>query len=164
MKMLLKFLTLFMLVSFAATPAYAYAETASATQFSDTALVALTNADRAANGASPVIENPLLSKAAQEKADDMVANDYFAHYAPNGTSPWHWFTAVGYYYMHAGENLAMNFDDPVGLEAAWMASPAHRANIVKGVYTQVGIGIAHGVYEGKPVVFVVELFATPAKN
>ena len=28
------------------------------------------------------------------------------------------------------------------MEAAWMASPPHRANIMNGAFTQVGVGIA----------------------
>ncbi len=91
----------------------------------------------------------------------MVAGSYFAHYSPSGVSPWHWFTAAGYAYTHAGEDLALNFTNSETLEAAWMASPTHRANILKSVYTETGVGVAHGTYLGSPAVFIVELFATP---
>src|SRR6266481_8288367 len=68
-----------------------------------------TNQSRVANNLQPLKENALLAAAAQEKANDMVANSYFAHTSPAGITPWHWFDAVGYSYEFAGENLAANF-------------------------------------------------------
>ena len=126
-------------------------------------LVALANADRAAQGVGALTESALLNVAAQKKADDMARQGYFAHTAPDGTAPWKWFTSVGYYFTRAGENLAMNFEDPQKLESAWMASPTHRANILKATYTHLGVGVARGTYLGRPVTFVVQFFATPAK-
>jgi uncharacterized protein YkwD len=155
----------FLLLGFLVTPSalvHAQATPPTSSQSFEETLVALTNDDRVGQGVPQLTENALLSTAAQEKADDMAEKGYFSHYSPLGTSPWYWFTAVGYYYTHAGENLAINFDTPTSVEAAWMASPTHRANIVRNLYTQVGIGIAHGMYLGKPTTFIVELFATPA--
>jgi hypothetical protein len=43
-----------------------------------------------------------------------------------------------------------------------MNSPAHRANIVKPQYTEIGIGVASGIYQGRPATFVVQFFGTPA--
>ena len=113
---------------------------------------------------SILILSSLLSAAAQKKANDMALDGYFAHVSPSGKTPWYWYTSVGYYYVRAGENLAMNFDTPKELEMAWMASPTHRAIVIRKPYTQVGIGIAHGTYLGKPATFIVEFFATPIKN
>ena len=56
----------------------------------------------------------------------------------------------------------MNFNDPVVLQKAWMDSPTHRANIVRAIYTEVGVGIAHGMYRGAQTTFVVQFFAAPA--
>ena len=151
---------------FTIAPALAGAQTSSLQSVSSfqKTLVALTNGDRLSQGDAAVIENSTLSAAAQAKADDMAAKGYFAHYSPLGVSPWYWFTSAGYLYTHAGENLAINFDSPADVESAWMVSPAHRANILRGLYTQVGIGVAHGTYQGKPATFIVELFATPASS
>lgn len=126
------------------------------------ALIALTNQDRAAHGVPQVTESPLLSAAAQAAAEDMAAKGYFAHVSPLGRTPWTWLDQVGYYYIYAGENLAVNFTDSENVQAAWMASPTHRANIVKPQYTEVGFGTATGNYEGRETTFVVEFFATPA--
>jgi len=127
-------------------------------------LTALTNDDRAKNGVGTLIEEPLLTVAAQKKAADMAEKGYFAHVAPDGTTPWHWLDLVGYNYSYAGENLAVNFTESKDVEEAWMKSPTHRANIVKSEFTRIGIGTAQGVYEGKDVTFVVQFFATPASG
>ncbi|HVO28822.1 MAG TPA: CAP domain-containing protein [Candidatus Paceibacterota bacterium] len=126
------------------------------------ALVDETNASRAANDVPPLQESPLLDAAAQEKADDMVANGYFAHTSPSGLSPWYWFEQVGYGFTYAGENLAVNFSDSQDVTDAWMNSPEHRANILDADFTQIGMAAATGTYEGHPAVYVVELFGTPA--
>lgn len=123
------------------------------------ALTEMTNSDRTASGHAALTPDPLLSQAAQKKADDMAAKGYFAHVSPDGKTPWYWLDAVGYKYTYAGENLAINFTDSVDVEAAWMNSPEHHANIVKPEYTRIGIGTAQGLYEGKETTFVVELFA-----
>ncbi len=123
------------------------------------ALLGLTNADREDNGVAPLVNDPLLAKAAQLKANDMAAKGYFAHTSPEGKSPWYWLDQVGYEYTYAGENLAVNFDDSSEVEEAWMNSPTHRANIVKPQYTRVGYAVAKGIYKGEETVFVVQEFA-----
>ena len=166
MKMRLKVFIMLCACFFTITPALADAQTSSlpsAASFQET-LVTLTNSDRLSRGDGGVTESPTLSAAAQAKANDMAVEGYFSHYSPLGVSPWYWFTEAGYHYTHAGENLAINFDSPADVESAWMASPAHRGNILKGLYTEMGIAVAHGTYQGKPATFIVELFATPASS
>ena len=125
-------------------------------------LTTLTNEERALNDAPPLKENTLLDQAAQMKAEDMATKGYFAHTSPEGKSPWYWFTQVGYHYSAAGENLAVNFFESEDVAQAWMNSPSHRANIVKKDYTEIGIGVARGQYEGRDSVFVAQLFGKPA--
>jgi hypothetical protein len=124
-------------------------------------LTVMTNSDRESLGIPPLKTNALLTKAAQLKADDMAAKGYFAHQDPQGKSPWHWFEQVGYEYSYAGENLAVDFSESGAVENAWMNSPLHRANIIKSNFTNVGIGVARGMYQGRETVFVVQFFATP---
>jgi len=124
-------------------------------------VIALTNDERTENDLGVLTENPTLDKAAQAKANDMAAKGYFSHTGPDGQPPWHWFVEAGYDYHYAGENLAVRFDDSKQVVDAWMASPTHRANIVKPVYTQIGIGVADGMYQGLPATFVVQFFGTP---
>lgn len=124
----------------------------------------LTNEDRRVNGLALVETDTLLTRAAQMKAQDMAEKGYFAHIAPDGKTPWYWLDRVQYPYSYAGENLAIDFVDSQDVEDAWMASPTHRANIVKREYMHIGVGVARGMYEGVETTFVVQFFATPRKG
>lgn len=125
------------------------------------AVADLTNEQRTDNGLQALEVSPLLTQAAQDKASDMAAKGYFSHVSPSGQLPWYWFQQAGYNYEFAGENLAINFTDSSDVVTAWMNSPMHRANILKQQYTQIGIGIAEGMYQGEETTFVVEFFGTP---
>ena len=124
-------------------------------------LVELANGDRASNLLSALTVDAKLTAAAQAKANDMAAKSYFAHVSPDGKDPWYWFKEAGYSFAHAGENLAVDFSDSEDVEKAWMNSPAHRENILDGKYTQIGIAIAEGTYQGRKTIFVVQEFGTP---
>lgn len=127
-------------------------------------VVQLTNEERSDIAREPLRRSQILDAAAQMKAEHMARNQYFSHYAPDGTSPWYWFDRAGYVYAHAGENLAVHFTDSDEVVKAWMKSPTHRANIVNGVYTEIGVGTAKGTFDGYNTVFVVQLFGTPAQT
>jgi hypothetical protein len=124
-------------------------------------LFAHTNEARVAAGGEILTESLVLDAAAARKAADMAQKGYFAHVGPDGKVPWQWLAEAGYDYRSAGENLAVRFVDSKDVVDAWMRSPSHRANIVKGVYTEMGIGVAAGTYKGGPAVFVVQYFGTP---
>lgn len=126
-------------------------------------IVELTNEERDDDALGSLRRSATLDEAARLKAEDMAAKGYFAHYAPDGTSPWYWFDEAGYAFIHAGENLAVHFTDSDEVVEAWMDSPGHRANIMNGNYTEIGVGTAEGEYNGYPTVFVVQLFGTPAE-
>lgn len=121
-----------------------------------------TNQQRTDGALTALHENSLLDAAAQLKAEDMAKHQYFAHFSPAGISPWYWFNLVGYRYVHAGENLAINFTDSSAIVTAWMNSPEHRANIMSGAYTDIGVGTAEGTYQGYATVYVVQLFGSRA--
>lgn len=125
-------------------------------------VVEQTNRERQTDQLSGLRRNEQLDRAATLKATHMATQGYFAHYSPDGTSPWHWFDEVGYTYAHAGENLAVHFKDSRALVKAWMDSPTHRANIMNGVYQEIGVGTAEGEFQGHKTIFVVQLFGTPA--
>ncbi len=124
-------------------------------------LTTLTNEERAHINDAPLVTNNLLTKAAELKANDMATRGYFAHTSPDGKTPWYWLDQVGYNYNSAGENLAVNFFESNDVAQAWMNSPSHRENILKGEYKEIGIGVASGVYEGRNTVFVAQFFGTP---
>ncbi|MCA9369548.1 MAG: hypothetical protein H6774_04100 [Pseudomonadales bacterium] len=120
-----------------------------------------TNQERQNRGLEALVENTLLSQAAQHKAADMLEKQYWAHTTPSGEEPWAFIDEVGYSYQLAGENLARDFDTTPRMVEAWMRSPTHRANIVHPRYTQTGIGLATGMLDGVQTTVVVQLFALP---
>ncbi len=126
-------------------------------------IVERTNDERGDGQLGTLTRSDVLDAAAQLKANDMAKYSYFAHYSPTGVSPWHWFDETGYNYIHAGENLAVHFTDSDEVVKAWMNSPSHKANIMNGNYTEIGVGTAKGEYKGFPTIFVVQLFGTPAQ-
>lgn len=123
----------------------------------------LANEERLEQNLPALSISEALNRAAGMKAQDMAAKSYFAHTSPEGKTPWHWLEQVGYEYQYAGENLAINFRDSKDVVEAWMKSPTHRANVVKGNYTEVGTGIAIGFYKGREAIFVAQIYANPVK-
>jgi hypothetical protein len=120
-----------------------------ATDLSITALLQETNNQRTSNGLGTLTLHDKLNAAAQAKANDMAARDYWAHNTPDGATPWTFFDAAGYNYKSAGENLAYGFDSSAATVTAWMNSPEHRANILNNTYVDVGFGVANNPnYQG----------------
>jgi hypothetical protein len=68
---------------------------------------------------------------------------------------------AGYEYQVAGENLARDFGTTPDMMEAWMASPTHRANIVNPKYTEIGIAVIDGVFQGYETTLVVQMFGKP---
>jgi uncharacterized protein YkwD len=100
------------------------------TDFSRTTLLTETNLTREDNAAIPLKLNPELTAAAQAKANDLVSRDYWAHTAPDGTTPSTLVASAGYPYQAAGENLAYGFGSASDIIKAWMNSPEHRRNLL----------------------------------
>src|SRR4030042_3230928 len=99
--------------------------------------------------------NEKLTQAAQLKAEDMIKRNYFSHTGPEGETPWTWLDQAGYNYAIAGENLAMDVNDPKVLLKAWLDSPAHAKNILNSHFADIGIGIAKGEINGRATIVVV---------
>lgn len=121
-------------------------------------LVGFTNQKRQEQGTPPVVLNKELSDAAAAKANDMFAKDYWAHNAPDGTTPWVFIQNAGYSYIYAGENLAKDFADSKGVVNAWMTSPSHRDNMLSHRYDEVGFAVVNGSLNGQETTLVVQMF------
>jgi len=120
-----------------------------------------TNNFRLSNNEQTLSVSDLLTKAAQMKADDMAAKGYFSHTGPLGEQPWVWFDVVGYKYSYAGENLAVDYTESADVTEGWINSAKHKANLLNKNFTEIGIGVSKGVYEGHNTTFVVQFFAKP---
>jgi len=113
-------------------------------------LYSLHNSNRTANGIGGLSVNSQLATSATNKAQAMLSSNCWDHYCPPGTSPWTFILGVGYEYIYAGENLGEGFTNSNTLMNAWMNSASHRANVLNGNFTEIGIGFAHGAFQGNP--------------
>jgi hypothetical protein len=123
-------------------------------------LLILTNQQRQNSGLSALTDNSQLDQAAANKAVDMFAKDYWAHNAPDGTTPWTFIKGAGYNYVYAGENLARGFNNASDVITAWMNSPEHRQNVLSPNYQNVGFAVATGKLSGEDTVLVVEMLGS----
>lgn len=123
-------------------------------------LIELTNLEREKFGLSPVTENSALDAAAALKAQNMFEENYWAHFAPSGKTPWDFILGSGYKFTYAGENLAKNFYHSDDVVSAWMKSPTHRDNLLNPRYQDIGIAVVEGVLNGQKTMLVVQEFGT----
>lgn len=131
-----------------------------ATNISTQELLNLTNQERIQAGVAPLIMNGELSTAAQQKADYMFAHNFWAHIAPDGTTPWYFIKRSGYEYLYAGENLARGFTTAKATVDAWMASPTHKENMLSKNYKDVGFAVETGNLTGSETTLIVEMFGS----
>jgi uncharacterized protein YkwD len=133
-----------------------------ATNVSEAGLLEFTNNNRDNSNLQNLSINQKLNQAAQAKAEHMIANNYWSHYAPDGTTPWDFINNTGYEYLKAGENLAYGFSDSAGTVNGWMNSKAHADNILDPLFTEVGFGFANGSnFEGNENTVIVAMYAQP---
>lgn len=104
-----------------------------------------------------------LAKAAQDKAQDMVAHKYFEHFSPEGKSPWSFIESNDYNYISAGENLAIDFTTINDAEQALEASPTHLLNIVNPQYREFGAYMVEGDILGYNSKIYVQMFGSRNK-
>ena len=138
-----------------------YASFAKVADITPSSIISLTNQARQQRNIGTLKSNPLLAQAAESKANDMVAQQYFAHISPTGTTPWAWFKQAGYSYAYAGENLALDFVSGEDVMAAWLKSPTHRSNLLGVKYKDIGVAVATGKINGSTSVLVVQMFGAP---
>jgi uncharacterized protein YkwD len=96
-----------------------------------------------------------LTEAASSHSRSMVANDFFSHESPSGTTPKARIAAAGYLdgasSWAIGETIAWGsgaMASPSSIVRSWLRSPGHRAILLDGRYDEVGIGIALGAPNG----------------
>lgn len=105
-------------------------------------LVSCSNAIREEQGLSPLNLNEKLTIAANQKLEDMSQYQYWAHHNPEtNKKAWEFIDESTYNYTEAGENLAIGFQYSEDICEAWKNSPAHRDNLLKGSFEDVGFGI-----------------------
>ncbi|PIR96044.1 MAG: hypothetical protein COT92_03155 [Candidatus Doudnabacteria bacterium CG10_big_fil_rev_8_21_14_0_10_42_18] len=128
-------------------------------------VVEWTNKQRELSGLKKLSFNSKLTAAAKAKVEDMFKNQYFEHISPDGKGPADLANASKYDYIRVGENLALgNYDNDQILVEAWMNSPGHRANILNEKFTEIGVYVFKGMFEGDETWLAVQEFGKPASS
>jgi uncharacterized protein YkwD len=116
------------------------------------AIVCLHSQVRAEHHLSLLSENARLRRAATDHSADMVSNRYFEHTTPSGMTLLDRLLSAAYLRRDqgyaVGENIAWasgSLATPASIMREWMASPGHRANILRRGYREVGVGIVTGL-------------------
>jgi hypothetical protein len=103
-------------------------------------MLALINAERAKVGSPPLTPSLTANRAAAWMSQDIADHSYFAHEPDSlGRTFAERFRDCGMTNGYRGENLAIAGDARNTFQA-WVASPAHRDNMLNPVFTYVGIG------------------------
>ena len=111
------------------------------------------NVTRVAHGLHALRPDARLGSAARFHSLELLRSDSFAHGAFR--SRMIRFHAVG---PVVGENLAWgsgSYGSPAHVVAMWLASPEHRANLLRPGFTRIGLGFARGTFQGASGALVV---------
>jgi uncharacterized protein YkwD len=134
--------------TFAAAPANASPTSANYGR----ALFNAINAARTAQGLAPLKLERHLTVAARRYSRVLARTSQLSHNAL-GTDVGQRLAAAGYRGQAFGEDLAVG----MGAEqtvAAWLASPMHRQVLLSPLFKRVGLGVAHGSWQGFRTHFV----------
>ncbi len=124
-------------------------------------LVRRLNEERAAQRIPPLRAQPRLDRVAQDYAERMLREGFYEHHDPSGASVLERVQAIGYSFSAVGENLASGQFTAEQVFDGWLASPAHRENLLDRDFREVGHGVAHGKGAAGWQVLWVQVFATP---
>jgi uncharacterized protein YkwD len=130
--------------------ANAEAKALSQTQL-ESAVTCLVNEQRVEAGFRSLRSNGRLRQAALGHSQDMVQEGYFEHTSPSGATFIDRITRTGYIrgarHWLVGENLVWGSGSrstPQALVGSWMGSPAHRANLLRARFREVGVAAVRG--------------------
>ncbi len=123
-----------------------------------TEVLNLTNVERTKQGLNPITWNDKLATAIDNHCKDMIANNYFDHISPSGSTPGDRATAAGYRWLRVGENIAKGQTTPREVVEGWMNSPHHRDNILNPDFTELGVAVE---YDSQGIAYWGQLFGTP---
>lgn len=133
-------------------------------------MLELINGEREQAGVQPLAFNAQLTDAAEGQDTWMLNTGTFSHVGNNGSDPTARIQAAGYTLSGTwadGENIAWIStsapagitDETLALNQNLMNSPEHRANLLNPTFSEVGIAVQEGAYQGIDSVFTTEDFA-----
>lgn len=106
-------------------------------------LLAQINQERAKVGCGALKVSAPLRSAALLHARAMAEQNFFGHIGPQGDRFFQRIAAQGYQFRKSAENLAGGQHTAAAVVAGWMASTAHRRNIVDCSYVDTGIALVY---------------------
>jgi uncharacterized protein YkwD len=112
----------------------------------ESAYLRAVNQARTAHGLKTVRFDATLTRAARSHSAEMLRGNYFAHGAFR--------TRMIQFHVRGpfvGENLAWGDDSyasPASVIQHWLASPEHRANLLRPTFTRIGLGAVQGTFRG----------------
>jgi uncharacterized protein YkwD len=127
----------------------------------EAALLQLLNADRARYQLPPLAIDPRLHRVARAHSEEMARRHVVSHVSPTTGSASDRLRTAGVDAQVVLENVARAYS-PGEIERGWMESPGHRANILNGEVTALGIGVALGdEQDGVREIFATQVFTRP---
>ncbi len=113
----------------------------------ETAVVQLTNAERAKAGLDPLLHSERVSEIARTHSEDMALTGIYAHNI-NGQGPSDRARMVGYpcglaENIHKRPRLGFSDAEDMAQKSVedWMNSPGHKQNILSSNYQRIGVGV-----------------------
>ena len=104
-------------------------------------LLRLHNEARAKAGERPLALDGRLVAAARKYAEYLDRKKTLGHRA-DGRSPGVRVAAEGYRARSWGENVGFSTHGTASVTKMWLSSSGHRANILRGAFTEVGFGVS----------------------
>ena len=114
---------------------------------SEASILGAVNAARAAHGLAPLQSDGPLIRAARSHSDALMRTDAFTHGSFAAR-----LAAFGARGPRFGENLAWGVGSRASARSivrAWLASPGHRANLLRPGFRRIGIGARVGTFQGR---------------
>ena len=116
----------------------------------------------------PLVMNAFILQAARLHSQDMIDQDFFAHYSLDGKSPFDRMNDAGYQYSTAGENIAfigstgfldevdtaLQLHDNLFIDEGY-PDRGHRVNILNENFKEIGAGLGFGDYKGYTYSYMV---------
>jgi uncharacterized protein YkwD len=115
-------------------------------------LLQAVNAARTSHGLQPLHLDPELERAAQAHTLEMLRGNTFSHGDFSGR--------MAAFHLHGalGENLAWGsgrYSRAQTIVGMWLASPGHRANLLRPGFRRIGLGLASGSFQGAAAATIV---------
>ena len=102
------------------------------------------NHHRGVAGRAPLAVDARLTAAARSHSDDLARRQTMSHVGTGGTDGGQRISSAGFGWSTWGENVAAGQSTPAEVMSAWLASSGHRANILHGGVSHIGVAATKG--------------------